>query len=130
MKKILFNSSLVLLVFLFNFNAYAQEPDWTLLEEQNGVKIYRAYITCEERPYVLVKIENLNKSEVTVNWKSKFMMMGKDILTEDAKSVTVAPLSTSTGDCQSSSLKINPLQFVSMLRAGVSDYSISDLTIN
>lgn len=108
----------------------AQALEWTLLEKQSGVKIYRAYSPCEGKPFVLIKVENLNNRKVTVNWKSKFKIMGTDVLTEDARTVTVQPKSILIGDCQNSAAKIDPSKLVSVFKPGNSDYVISNLSIN
>ena len=67
MKNFLLKCSLMLLFIAFFIPAQAQEPEWKLLQETEGVKVYYAASACETEKFLALKIENANLSAASVH---------------------------------------------------------------
>ena len=67
MKNYLLTASLMLLFMAFFIPAKAQEPEWKLLQETEGVKVYYAASACETEQFLTLKIENANLSAASVH---------------------------------------------------------------
>lgn len=127
MKRFLIAISLIFL----SAGIFAQDNygPWTLLQEQNNVKVYRSYASCDGDLMVVLKIENNNGSQVSVSFDSAFNLSGNLFETDHSIQMIIPAAATSGGSCDDQNLSLNPYNFVSSIQLGVSDYIIQNLQI-
>lgn len=127
MKRIFFLFGFISL--FLSLNAQTTYGPWILLQEQNEVKIYRSYSTCDGELKVLLKIENNNGSQVTVSFDSAFNMSGIVFETDHSMQFTIPAATILGGSCADQNLSVNPYDYVTNIQIGVSDYIIQNLQI-
>jgi len=127
MKKIVLITALIALVGL----AWGQSNmgPWILIGDQNNVKIYRSYSTCNGDLAVMLRVENSNSIPVAVSFNSAFNLSGSILPINLPKQYVVAAKETIGGDCSAGDMKINPNNYVTTIQIGVSDYIIQNLKI-
>lgn len=77
-------------------NAQPQNENWTLVQEQNGVKVYMALSTCNSANAVLLRFENTSNNTVNVLWEVPAEVAGSPMPPSMA---LVSPVSIVTGAC-------------------------------
>lgn len=101
------------MLFLFSGTAFAQDvtdqpTDWTLLEQQNGVKISYKYSDCTfhkfnwRQGWYLLRIENTKSDPVTISWDEEmwFNNVCKTCnVDEYHKTITIGANETKSGQC-------------------------------
>lgn len=102
---------------------------WTLLDNKDNVKVYRAYIMCSGQLRVALKIENANAYNVRVSWNSGFNVSGSFSAITLPFTFDAQANETITGDCQQAALIFDPYMYVTFVQEGVCDYTIQNLNI-
>ncbi len=114
---------------LFSMNGQTNFGPWILLAEQNDVKIYRSYSTCDGELKVLLKVENNGANNYQVSFDSAFDLDGSILPVDLPKQIIVNAGSTAGGNCQNPDLSINPFNYITSVKLGESDYVIQNLQI-
>ncbi len=117
------------MVFAGSLLAQTNYGPWMLIQEQDNVKIFRSYSTCDGELKVLLKIENTNNTEVSVSFDSAFDLSGSILTTDQTKQYSIPALTTLEGNCTDLNLSVNPYDYVTTIQVGVSDYIIQNLQI-
>jgi hypothetical protein len=117
------------MVFAGSLLAQTNYGPWMLIQEQDNVKIFRSYSTCDGELKVLLKIENNNTSQVTVSFDSAFDLSGAVFTTDHSMQFSIPAMTTLGGSCTDQNFSVNPYDYVTTIQVGVSDYIIQNLQI-
>lgn len=131
MKKLVVFCSFLII----SFSTFAQnEPEWTLLDQKSGVKVYVMYTICNQQSIVYLKAQNATGKAVTFTWKERFSMGDNniDVNSGQIKSFSLAASTTVEGSCgndQYLELTVNPNDYVSMAGIGFWELKMYDLKV-
>ena len=123
------------LILITSFSAFAQnEPEWTLLDQKSGVKIYVKYTICDQQSIVYLKAQNATGKQVSFTWKERFTMKKHsiDVNSGQVKSLLLAASTAAEANCgddQYLELIVNPNDYVSMAGVGYWELEIYDLKV-
>ena len=122
-------------ILITSFGAFAQnEPEWTLLDQKSGVKVYVKYTICDQQSIVYLKALNATGKQVTLTWKERFSMQDRNVEVNSGKtkSLLLAASTTTEGNCgnrQNLVLAVDPNNYVSMVGPGFWELEVYDLKV-
>ena len=123
------------LILITSFSAFAQnKPEWILLDQKSGVKIFVKYTICDQQSIVYLKALNTTGNQVSITWKERFSMKDYniDVNSGQNKNISLAASTSAEakcGDDKNLKLIVNPNDYVSMAGVGFWELEIYDLKI-
>jgi len=94
---------LILLLTIFTFSSFAQDIDWEIYFEKNGVIINKGIIDCAGNELLTFEIINTNNKKVVISWYEEVwvdeLCKQNGQSTEDFRTLTLNPNKKVIGSC-------------------------------
>ena len=94
---------LILLLTIFTFSSFAQDIDWEIYFEKNGVIINKGIIDCAGNELLTFEIINTNNKKVVISWYEEVwvdeLCKQNGQSTEDFRTLTLNPDEKVVGSC-------------------------------